>query len=241
MSQSETTKELEECYEKTKWYIDKLASYLSAITKIPAEDLKQEGFLGVVRARGHYNSKIASFFTYAQYWIKTYMYALAYKHSHAMKIPEEFNFIYARYCKRIKDPDMQSVENKIPVLAKEFGLTESRLERIVHVMSGLKNTCSMDSIETLVNDGSPDLCEICMQKSTKNLDLLKKTVSAEEYFVIDHMLGLEVPSPKTLNWVGNILGVTKERVRQIKNSGFRKFREAYLDTYGGEPGEEIDE
>lgn len=241
LRQSAETKKLEEYYDKLKWYINKLGVYLTSVSKIPFEDLCQEGFLGIIRAKEKFDPKLASFYTYAQYWIKTYMYGLAFKHSNAVKIPEEYHFVYTKYLRLSAIPKYQKLKNKMRVLADKLGVTESRLKRIVNVMKGLKQSCPIDTLELTIESGDPDLCEYCSDRSDKNLKLLKQTVTPEEYFVLDHILGLEVPAPKTLNWIGNILGVTKERVRQIKNSGLAKFKEAYLDEYGGEPGEEEDE
>lgn len=229
---------MEEYYDKLKWYINKLAVYLTSVSKIPYEDLCQEGFIGIICAQEKFNPKLASFYTYAQYWIKTYMYGLAFKHAHVVKIPEEYHFVYTKYLRLVNTPKYSKMKNKMRAIAEKLGVTESRLHRIVNVMAGLKQSCQIESLETTSDNSIPDLSENCIDTSSQNLDLLRKAVTPEEFFVLDHILGLLVPAPKTLNWVGNILGVTKERVRQIKNSGLAKFKEAYLDAYGGEPGEE---
>lgn len=228
MKQKET---LEECYHKTKWYINKLASYLSTMCNVPIEDLKQEGFFGVVKAREHYNPEKASFFTYAQYWIRTYMYSLAYQNDSNIRIPEEFHFIYSRYIKRASAPDMQDNPNKIALIAKEFGMTEKRLNRAIQAVAGIKSSCDLDQVDKYLSEDDSEIFRRVSDNSEKMIKILKEATTDTEFFVIDHMLGLTVPSPKTLNWVGNILGVTKERVRQIKNAGLEKFKELYLDVY----------
>jgi DNA-directed RNA polymerase sigma subunit (sigma70/sigma32) len=166
------------------------------------------------------------------------MYGLAFKHAHVVKIPEEYHFVYNKYLRLVNTPKYSKMKNKMRAIAEKLGVTESRLHRIVNVMAGLKQSCQIESLETTSDNSIPDLSESCTDTSNQNLDLLRKSVTPEEFFVLDHILGLLVPAPKTLNWIGNILGVTKERVRQIKNSGLAKFKEAYLDEYGGEPGEE---
>ena len=228
-------RELEECYRKTEWYINKLASYLASMCETPVEDLKQEGFLGMARARELYNPKIASFLTYSQYWIKTYMFSMAYKNAYSVQVPEEFHYIYSKYYRRSREPDMLENPDKIKLIAIELEVSESRLAKIVSIISGLKHGCDLEHADFYVSDNAECIDSAC-DNSPKLIEILKESVTPEEYFVLNHMVGIEVPNIKTLNWVGKILGVTKERVRQIKNCGLKKFKAALLErgiTDGG--------
>lgn len=221
---------LDECLKKTEWYINGLAKYLAPMCTTPIEDLRQEGFLGAARARELYNPEISSFLTYAQYWIKTYMYALAYKNSFMMQIPEEFHFIYAKYKQRRKALESGDSDDVVGQIAEELNISESRLRKIIGVVESLKHNASLDNTEPtsaklVVSVRPPEVDD-----SSAMLKILKKSVTPEEYFVIDHMLGLTCPESKTLSWVGKILGVTKERVRQIKNAGLKKFKKALEDA-----------
>jgi len=221
-------KELEEYYHKTDWYINKLAKYLGAMCDTSVEDLRQEGFLGMARARELYNPEISSFLTYAQYWIKTYMYTLAYKNAYMLPIPEEFHLIYSRYARMIKDPAYQTTGDTLQCIADSLEISKNRLEKVVNVVTGLKHGCSLENADNYVNDSAEVLDRVDLE-SDKMMALLLESTSDEEYFVICHMLGLDGKTPKTLSWVGKILGVTKERIRQIKNTGLEKFKIAYLE------------
>jgi RNA polymerase sigma factor (sigma-70 family) len=58
---------------------------------------------------------------------------------------------------------------------------------------------------------------------------VEQTVIRERFAL--HPLGPETPAPKTLEQVGLIIGVTKERVRQIQNKALRKIRLALEERY----------
>jgi RNA polymerase primary sigma factor len=51
-----------------------------------------------------------------------------------------------------------------------------------------------------------------------------------ERFALDHE-GPGLPTPKTLEQVGQVIGVTKERVRQIQNKALKKIRTALEESY----------
>lgn len=62
-------------------------------------------------------------------------------------------------------------------------------------------------------------------KDDKSLvKLLCNCLSERELFVINHYFGLEDNDEMTLESIGELLGLTKERVRQIKERGLRKLR-----------------
>jgi DNA-directed RNA polymerase sigma subunit (sigma70/sigma32) len=52
-----------------------------------------------------------------------------------------------------------------------------------------------------------------------------------ERFAIGRVQTSDAPQPKTLEQVGHLIGVTKERVRQIQNNALRKMRQALEGRY----------
>jgi RNA polymerase sigma factor (sigma-70 family) len=67
-----------------------------------------------------------------------------------------------------------------------------------------------------------------LSKNTADLTEVEKTVIRQR-FALDRD-GAELPVPKTLEQVGQVIGVTKERVRQIQNKALKKIREALEET-----------
>ncbi len=73
-----------------------------------------------------------------------------------------------------------------------------------------------------------DLKEI-LRRNMADLTEVEQTVIRQR-FALDHV-GAEIPVPKTLEQVGQVIGVTKERVRQIQNKALKKIRTALEESY----------
>ena len=66
-------------------------------------------------------------------------------------------------------------------------------------------------------------------KNLAELSDVEQTVIRERFALVPG--GPDLSPPKTLEQVGSIIGVTKERVRQIQNKALRKIRTALEDNY----------
>lgn len=226
LSGKQKKEQLLNCYKSVEGFIYKQALYLNSVCGADIEDLRQEGYFGVSKAYDHFDASKASFFTYVQYWIKSYMNAYAYKFNRFIKVPEEYNFIYARYLKNVDKYGVPSTKEEFKKMAASISVTENKLHMVLEAMACFKNSIDIDSLEE-----SPsledDLSNLVSDSGFNFVEKLKNTVTPEEFFVIDHRLALTVPTPKTLTWIGHILGISKERVRQIENAGLDKFKSRY--------------
>lgn len=223
-------KELLRLYKRNEWYITRIAQYISSLSSASIEDLKQEGFLGFVRAFELYDPKRASFLTYAQHWIKMAMFSYAYRTSYLIEVPEDFHLIFSRY-QKIRQANGGRIA--IDRAAEELKVTVSKLKKVIISIRGLKATGTMATLERVKHyEDRIDMAEDTMDKSGI-LPLAKRSLTDEEFFVLDHLLALTCDTPKTLGWVGNIIGVTKERVRQIKNTALEKLKAAFSEESDG--------
>ena len=73
-----------------------------------------------------------------------------------------------------------------------------------------------------------DLKDILAQNMA-DLTTVEQTVIKQRFAL--ERVGSEIPVPKTLEQVGRIIGVTKERVRQIQNKALKKIRDALEESY----------
>ncbi len=74
-----------------------------------------------------------------------------------------------------------------------------------------------------------ELKDILMKNVAALSDVEQKVI--RERFALDHKIKAESPAPKTLEEVGVLIGVTKERVRQIQNRALQKIRSALETEY----------
>ena len=78
-------------------------------------------------------------------------------------------------------------------------------------------------------DDCVDELKCILLKNLADLSDVEQTVIRERFALAPG--GLKLSPPKTLEQVGSIIGVTKERVRQIQNKALRKIRAALEDNY----------
>ena len=90
---------------------------------------------------------------------------------------------------------------------------------------------SINVIPRTINDDfiiSDTNTEFQIEEQKKAVSLLIDTLNERERFIITKYYGLDNEKPKTLEEIGNILGLTKERVRQINEKSLKKLRSEAL-------------
>lgn len=99
----------------------------------------------------------------------------------------------------------------------EFDPTLERSDHVEHVRDGVEIDCTSELKEIL-------------QKNRADLSEIEHRVLAARFALDALPVNGESPLPKTLEQVGALIGVTKERVRQIQNKALQKLRAALEDS-----------
>ena len=198
-------------------------------------DLVQEGSLGLIKAAEKYDyKKNFKFSTYATWWIKQTIIRAISNHSRTIRIPVHMLEKIRRYKKACCDinnnEDLNADEE---TLSKLSGLDKKKIEEV-------KNALKTEpvSLDTLVTD---DLCiqdyvedntyvspENCAQNMLQSRDVIRlmKVLNQREQEIIKRRFGIDEEEPKTLEQIGNVMGFSKERIRQLECLAIQKLRRA---------------
>lgn len=215
----------------------KLVVYIAKHYKgcgLPFEDIVQDGNLGLIKAVESFDpEKGFKFSTYAVWWIKQYISRSITNNSRLVRIPSNINDEITK----VKDAEKKLINTlqRDPTneeLAEETGFDEGKIVLLKTYMSdsiSLDATVNDDDETTfgeLVEDNGDTPEEVQMNNQISDtVKNILNTLSSREATVINLRFGLGGIASKSLEETGAVLGLTKERVRQIEMKALRKLRD----------------
>lgn len=197
-------------------------------------DLVQEGSLGLIKAAEKFDySKNFKFSTYATWWIKQTIIRAISNNSRTIRIPVHMADKIRKYKKVYTMLSFELGREPTDLeVAEKMGLTNKKLSAIRK--SIIKEPISLETPVTddlnvgdYIQDKSSNLPEIqTKNKSLKgSINHLLSTLNEREKKIINCRFGINGQTPMTLEQLGQEMGYSKERIRQLEDIALAKIRE----------------
>ena len=197
-------------------------------------DLINEGNLGLIKAARRFDeTRGFKFISYAVWWIRQSILQALAEQSRIVRLPlnqvgtlSKMNKVSSRLEQRFERPPSSDE------IAKEMEISEHKVEETLRIST---RTISMDApldqdddlrfLDVFVAEDVPGTDEDLIRESlAREVQRSLSTLAEKEREIINLFYGIGVPHNYTLEEIGDMFDLTRERVRQIKEKALRRLK-----------------
>ena len=184
-------------------------------------DLINEGNLGLIKAAQRFDeSRGFKFISYAVWWIRQSILQALAEHSRIVRLPQnklstinKINRAFTSLEQQFeREPQIQEVAESLAISPEDVKQSLLNVKRLISMDAKLKE-----------NAPKPD-ATLLHESLSKEIERVLNTLSLRESEIIKYYYGLLGNKPKTLEEISEIMGLTKERIRQIKERTILKLK-----------------
>ena len=204
---------------------------------LPFEDLLNEGNLGLIEAAHRYDAaKGTKFITYAIWWIRKSILKALSEHSNLVRVPT-YQMKKVREI-RHAEKTLRRVLGRKPRREEISVRLERSLAKVDQVLQFNLRGLSLDDklgrerdkpiSDYLVDANSVNPEDVVIQREATTLvSEALEHLTAQERMVISHRFGIDVGPALTLKEIGEMMSISRERVRQIECQAKNRLRRLF--------------